>query len=50
MLDYEYHKLRAQVTVLKDVAKYYPTATISNAIQQIESRIKELEKNGSKDE
>jgi len=43
-MDYELHKLRAQVAVLKDVAEVYPTSTISNCITQIESRIKEIEK------
>ena len=42
-MDYELHKLKAQVSVLKDVEKEYPTATISNAISQIQARIKEIE-------
>ena len=44
MVDYELHKMRAQVAVLKDVAEIYPTSTIGNCITQIESRIKEIEK------
>jgi hypothetical protein len=40
---YELHKLKAQVAVLKDVEKIYPSATIDNCITQIESRIKEIE-------
>lgn len=44
MMDYELHKLRAQVAVLKDVAEVYPTSSIGNCITQIESRIKEIEK------
>ena len=43
-MDYELHKLRAQVAVLKDVEEVYPTSTIGNCITQIESRIKEIEK------
>ena len=43
MVDYELHKMRAQVAVLKDVAEIYPTSTIGNCITQIESRIKEIE-------
>ena len=43
MTDYELHKLKAQVAVLKDVEQVYPTATISNAISQMQSRIKEIE-------
>ena len=43
-MDYELHKLKAQVAVLKDVEQVYPTATISNAISQMQSRIKEIEK------
>lgn len=42
-MDYEYHKLRAQLSVLKDVAKEYPTCSIGNIIQQIEARIKNIE-------
>jgi hypothetical protein len=43
-MNYELHKLRAQVAVLKDVEKEYPTSTIGNCITQIESRINEIEK------
>ena len=43
-MDYELHKLKAQVAVLKDVAEIYPTSTIGNCITQIEARIKEIEK------
>ena len=42
-MDWEYHKLKAQVAVLKDVVVTYPTCTISNAITQMEARIKEKE-------
>lgn len=44
---YEYHKLKAQLAVLEDVAKEYPTSSVSNAIQQIKSRIKHIEENGN---
>lgn len=47
MYGYDYHRLRAQVAILKDVVAEYPTASISNAIMQLESRIKHIEKNGS---
>ena len=43
-MDYELHKLKVQVAVLKDVADVYPTCSIDNCITQIESRIKEMEK------
>jgi hypothetical protein len=43
-MNWNLHKLRAQVAVLKDVAEVYPTSTIGNCITQIESRIKEIEK------
>lgn len=43
-MDYEYHKLRAQLSVLKDVIEVYPTCSIDNIIAQISARIKELEK------
>ena len=42
-MDWELHKLRAQVAVLKDVVVTYPTCTISNAITQMEARIKKKE-------
>lgn len=42
-MDYELHKLKAQVAVLKDVEQVYPKATISNAISQMQARIKHLE-------
>ncbi len=43
-MDYEYHKLKAQLAILKDVLKTYPTSSISNIIAQISERIKEIEK------
>jgi len=42
-MDYEYHKLKAQLAILKDVIATYPTSSLPNVIQQIESRIKHLE-------
>lgn len=42
---YEYHKLKAQLAVLEDIAKEYPTSSVPNAIQQIKSRIKHTEEN-----
>lgn len=47
---YTYHKLKAQLAILLDVEKEYPTATISNAIQQIKLRIKNIEENGNTNE
>lgn len=44
MTDYEYHKLNAQLAILKDVEKTYPTSTIQNAITQIAARIEEAKK------
>ena len=41
--DYEYHKLKSQLAILKDVVTVYPTASLPNAIQQIESRLKNIE-------
>ena len=41
--DKELYKLKVQVSVLKDVEQVYPKATISNAISQIQARIKEVE-------
>lgn len=48
-MDWEYHKLKAQISVLKDVLKTYPTSTILSALRQIESRIKHKEENGTKE-
>jgi len=42
-MDWKLHKLRAQLAVLKDVEKDYPTSSIGNCITQIESRIKHIE-------
>lgn len=42
-MDYELNRLKAQVAALKDVEQVYPKATISNAISQIQARIKEIE-------
>ena len=44
-MDYEYNKLKAQLIILRDLQTEYPTSTIRNAIQQIESRMKFLEQN-----
>lgn len=47
MIDgYEYHKLKAQLAILKDVVDLYPTSSLQNAIQQIKSRIKYMEEHG----
>ena len=45
--NYEYNKLKAQLAILEDVAKEYPTSSVPNAIQQIKSRIKHIEENGN---
>lgn len=37
-------RMTAQLSILRDVAKEYGGLTIDNIIQQIESRIKESEK------
>lgn len=38
MNNWEYHKIRAQLAVLKDLIGTYPCHTIGNIIQQLESR------------
>ena len=44
MIDnYDTLKLRAQASVLKDVAREYPGRTIENVISNIEARIKAKE-------
>lgn len=40
----EYIKLQAQTAILKEVAITYPHRTIENIIQNIDARIKEVEK------
>ena len=42
-MNWNLHKLRAQIAVLKDVLKEYPTSTIACAVKQIETRIKYIE-------
>ena len=45
MIDsYDTLKLRAQASVLKDVARVYPGRTIENIIANIEARIKAKER------
>lgn len=46
---YDYHRLKAQAAVLKDVLEDYPTSTVANALSQIESRIKQYDKNETRD-
>ena len=36
-------RMKAQLSVLKEVAKDYPTASLDNVIRQIESRVKYIE-------
>ena len=43
MTEYERTRLRAQLSVLKDIVQTYPHRTIENIIQNIESRIKAIE-------
>ena len=45
MTDYEYHRLRAQLAILKDVAEEYGGRTLENIIANIEARIKWREEN-----
>ena len=42
-MDWVLHRLRAQLAILKDVEKVYPTSSIPNAATQIEARIKHIE-------
>lgn len=37
-------RLKAQVAVLREIAETYPHRTIDNIIQNLEARIKEVEK------
>jgi hypothetical protein len=40
----EYIRLKAQVAVLRELAETYPHRTIENIIQNLDARIKEVEK------
>lgn len=42
-MNWELHKLVAQLAVLKDVEQIYPTSSIPCAIKQIQARIKFIE-------
>ena len=44
MKDFELMKLRAQRSILMDVAREYPGRTIENIIQNMDARIKNHEK------
>lgn len=44
MTNSDYIKLKAQITILKEVQVDYSGKTIENIIQQMESRVKEVEK------
>lgn len=44
MTQAEYIRLKAQIAVLKEIALDYSGKTIDNIIQQMESRVKEVEK------
>lgn len=44
MTEFELMKLRAQRSILLDVAREYPGRTIENIIQNMDSRIKANEK------
>ena len=50
MTDYDYNKLKAQLAILRDVEKDYPTATIFSAIVQIEARVKLYETKQEKEQ
>lgn len=47
--EYKHLRLRAQLAILKDVAKDYPAATIEHAIEQIGLQITQIEENDGKD-
>lgn len=45
MTDYEYNKVKAQLAILKDVAREYrENRTIGNIIANMEARVKNAEK------
>lgn len=43
----DYIRMKAQIAVLKEVMIDYQGKTIDNIIQQMEARVKELEKGGA---
>lgn len=42
---YEYHKIKSQIAILKDVVEEYPTASLPNVIQQLEARLATIVEN-----
>ena len=43
-MDYEYHRLKSQLAILRDVvAEYGENRSIGNVVMQLDARIKELE-------
>ena len=44
----DYIRLKAQVTVLREVAEEYPGKTIENIIVQLEARLKEIGNSAAK--
>lgn len=42
-MEYEYHKMKAQLAVLRDVAETYAHCNIDNIIMQLEEQIKHIE-------
>ncbi len=43
----DYIRMKAQIAVLREVSLDYKGKTIDNIIQQMEARVKELEKGGA---
>lgn len=46
-MDWELLKLKAQASILSEVARNYPSCSIDNAFKQIESRIRYIQKRNS---
>lgn len=44
----DYIRTKAQIAVLKEVSLDYQGKTIDNIIQQMEARVKEMEKGGAR--
>ena len=41
-MEYEFHKIRSQLAVLRDVVAEYPTSSLPNVIQQLQARLDNL--------
>ena len=46
-MSYKTDRMKAQISVLREIMEEYPTRSIDNIIRQLESRVKYIEENES---